>query len=39
LAGSKKYYLEMKKICYAILMSARKLQNYFEAHRIMVLTN
>jgi hypothetical protein len=25
LTGSKKYYSEMKKICYAVLMSARKL--------------
>jgi hypothetical protein len=39
LAGLKKYYLEMEKICYAIVMSARKLQHYFEAHRVRVLTN
>jgi hypothetical protein len=26
LAGSKKYYSEMEKICYAIVMSARKLR-------------
>jgi hypothetical protein len=25
LTGSKKYYSEMEKICYAIVMSARKL--------------
>jgi hypothetical protein len=25
LAGSKKYYSEMKKICYTVVMSARKL--------------
>jgi hypothetical protein len=25
LTGSKKYYSEMEKICYAVLMSARKL--------------
>jgi hypothetical protein len=25
LVGSKKYYLEMEKICYAIVMSTRKL--------------
>jgi hypothetical protein len=30
LAGSKKYYLEIEKICYAIGMSARKLWHYFE---------
>jgi hypothetical protein len=39
LAGSKKYYSEMEKICYAIVMSTRKLQHYFEAHRVRVLTN
>jgi hypothetical protein len=39
LAGSKKYYSEMEKICYAMVMSARKLRHYFEAHRIRVLTN
>jgi hypothetical protein len=38
-AGSKKYYSEMEKICYAIAMSARKLRHYFEAHRVRVLTN
>jgi hypothetical protein len=39
LAGSKKYYSEMEKICYAVVMSVRKLQHYFEAHRVRVLTN
>jgi DNA polymerase II small subunit/DNA polymerase delta subunit B len=39
LVGSKKYYSKMEKICYAIVMSARKLQHYFEAHRVKVLTN
>jgi hypothetical protein len=39
LAGSKKYYSEMEKICYAIVMSTRKLQHYFEVHRVRVLTN
>jgi hypothetical protein len=39
LIGSKKYYLEMEKICYAAIMSARKLWHYFEAHTIRVLTN
>jgi hypothetical protein len=36
---SKKYYSEMEKICYAIVMSVRKLRQYFEAHRVKVLTN
>jgi hypothetical protein len=39
LAGSKKYYSEMEKICYVVVMSARKVQHYFEAHRVRVLTN
>jgi hypothetical protein len=29
----------MEKICYAVVMSDRKLRHYFEAHRIKVLTN
>jgi hypothetical protein len=29
----------MEKICYAIVMNARKLQNHFEAHRVRVLMN
>jgi hypothetical protein len=39
LSGWKKYYSEMEKICYAMVMSARKLRHYFEAHRVRVLTN
>jgi ribonuclease HI len=39
LAGSKKYYSKIEKICYAIVMSIRKLCHYFEAHRVRVLTN
>jgi hypothetical protein len=39
LTGSKRFYLEIEKICYAIVMSPRKLQHYFEAHTIKVLTN
>jgi hypothetical protein len=39
LTRSKKFYSEMEKICYAVIMSSRKLQNYFEAHTIKVLTN
>jgi predicted regulator of amino acid metabolism with ACT domain len=29
----------MEKICYAVIVSARKLRHYFEAHTIKVLTN
>jgi hypothetical protein len=39
LAGSKKYYSEMVKIGYAVVMSARKLWHYFKDHRVRVLTN
>jgi hypothetical protein len=39
LAVSTKYYSEMEKICYAIVMNARKLQNHFEAHRVRVPMN
>jgi hypothetical protein len=39
LAGSKKYYSEMEKICYVVVMSARKLQHYFEAHKSAVEQN
>jgi hypothetical protein len=34
LAGSKRYYSKMEKICYAIVMSARKLCHYFEVHKV-----
>jgi hypothetical protein len=37
--ASKKFYSEMKKICYAVIMSARKLRHYFKTHTIKVLTN
>jgi hypothetical protein len=39
LTRSKKFYPEMEKICYAVVMSAQKLRHYFEAHTIKVLTN
>jgi hypothetical protein len=39
LAGSKKYYSEIEKICYVVVMSTRKLRHYFEAHTVRVLTN
>jgi predicted regulator of amino acid metabolism with ACT domain len=39
LFDSKKYYSEMENICYAVVMSTRKLQHYFEAHIVRVLTN
>jgi hypothetical protein len=39
LTGSKKYYSATEKIYCVVIVSARKLQHYFEAHRIKVLTN
>jgi hypothetical protein len=33
------YYSEMENICYAIVMSARKLWHYFKTPRVRVLTN
>jgi hypothetical protein len=38
-ARSKRYYSEVEKICYAVVMSAQKLQHNFEAHTIRVLMN
>jgi hypothetical protein len=38
-ANPKKYYSEIEKICYVIVMRARKVHHYFEAHRVRVLTN
>jgi hypothetical protein len=37
--GSKRFYFEMEKIYYAVIMSARKLQHYFEAHTIRIPTS
>jgi ribonuclease HI len=39
LAGSKRFYSEVEKICYDVVMASRKLRHYFEAHRIRVLTS
>jgi hypothetical protein len=39
LTDSKKYYSEMEKICYAVVMSTWKLRHYFKAHRVRVMTN
>jgi len=39
LFGSKIYYLEIGKIAYAVLIAARKLKHYFQAHKIRVPTN
>jgi hypothetical protein len=39
LTRSKKYYSKVEKICYTVIMSAWKLQHYFEARIIRFLTN
>jgi hypothetical protein len=39
LTASKRFYSEMEKIYYAMIMSALKLRHYFEAHTIKVPTN
>jgi hypothetical protein len=39
LLGSKLFYLELEMIAYAVIMAARKLRHYIEAHRIRVITN
>jgi ribonuclease HI len=39
LTGFKKFYSEMEKICYAVIMSAWKLRHYFKAHAVQLLTN
>jgi hypothetical protein len=39
LTGSKRFYSEMEKICYAVIMSARKLRHYFEEHTIKIPTS
>jgi hypothetical protein len=38
-AESKKYYSEVEKIYYAVIMCSRKLWYYFKADHIRVLTN
>jgi predicted regulator of amino acid metabolism with ACT domain len=37
--GSKRFYSEMEKICYVVIMSALKLRHYFEAHIIWIPTS
>ena len=39
LSGSKIYYSEIEKITYVVLMTARKLKHYFQAHKIRVPIN
>jgi hypothetical protein len=39
LTGSKRFYSEMEKISYTVIMRACKLRHYFEAHIIWVITS
>jgi hypothetical protein len=39
LTGFKRFYSEMEKICYVVIMSACKLQHYFESHTIRIPTS
>ena len=39
LMGGKNRYLKIEKLVYALLMAARKLHHYFQAHPIVILTN
>jgi len=36
LDGAKKFYTEMEKVAYAIVMSSKKLKHYFQAHKIVI---
>jgi hypothetical protein len=36
LSPSKKYYTELEKVLYAVLMASRKLRHYFQAYHIIV---
>jgi hypothetical protein len=36
---SKRFCSKMEKICYAVIMSTRKLRHYFEAHTIRIPTS
>ena len=39
LAGSKLHYSELEKIAYAVIMASRKLRHYFEAHKIIAISD
>jgi len=39
LVGSKLVYSELEKIAYAVIISSRKLRHYFEAHKILMVTD
>ena len=39
LAGSKLHYSGLEKIAYAVIMASRKLRHYFEAHKIITISD
>jgi hypothetical protein len=36
LDGAKKFYIEMEKVAYAVVMASKKLKHYFQAHKIII---
>jgi hypothetical protein len=34
--GTKKFYTEMEKVSYVVVIASRKLKHYFQAHRITI---
>ena len=39
LMGAETRYLKIEKLTYALLIAAKKLCHYFQAHHIVILTN
>ena len=36
LDGPKKFYIEMEKVAYIVVMASRKLKHYFQVHKITI---
>ena len=36
LDGAKKFYIEMEKVAYIVVMASRKLKHYFQVHKITI---